>query len=341
MTLNLSSILHQYEEDTQTETLDSKLEELDSLFKQTHIQPQYKLSDKNVHKVEYLLKEKTMSGRKWYLVKWENQDETTWEPIENISRYTLQSYQLNQEAKQHNKHISKPQYTAHLYLRTSKPRINDGQVSIDVQKHDMMTYCYQNNIAIKNITSDEGTSARNMKNLEGLNFILDKIQPNDILMVWDISRFSRNALQALHLLEELNNKNISTYFLQEDITYEGAMHKHYVRQALSTSQLHSDTISEKVKSAIEYKKSKGNYIGSAKYGYKAKKIKGVRKLVKSKKEQNNIKLIKNLCNHIKEVHDLDNVSNYYKEIATLLNNKGIKFRGRPFTKNNVSLLTKR
>ena len=105
MNLNLSSILHQYEEDAQTETLDSKLEELDSLFKQTHIQPQYKLSDKNVYKVEYLLKEKTMSGRKWYLVKWENQDETTWEPIENISRYTLQSYQLNQDAKQHNKHI--------------------------------------------------------------------------------------------------------------------------------------------------------------------------------------------------------------------------------------------
>ena len=74
------------------------------------------------------------------------------------------------------------------------------------------------------------------------------------------------------------------------VAYNSAMNKHYVRQALSTAQLYSDSISEKVKATIEYKKSQGNHVGTTKFGYSTKKVNGIRKLVKSKKEQKFAKL---------------------------------------------------
>lgn len=348
MNSDIEQIIKKYMDDSnKTDTIETKLEELDDLLKNAHIQPQYSLKEKNVKKVDCILDDKYSKGKKHYLVRWvskseDEEMETSWEPIENVSRYTLQLYQLSKEANAHNKKIINPQYSAHLYLRTSTPRVNDGQVSIDVQKTDLKKYCLDNGIHIRSIKFDEGTSARNMKNLEGLDLILNEIQPNEILMVWDISRFSRNSLQALHLLDSLSLKNIHTYFFKENVSYEGAMAKHYIRQALSTAQLHSDTVSEKVKAAIQYKKTQGNYIGQARYGYKVKKIGGLRKLVKHSKEQNNIKLIKNICKYYQDKNNHNNLSSYeLNTVATLLNNKGMKFRGRPFTKNNVSLLMNR
>jgi DNA invertase Pin-like site-specific DNA recombinase len=344
----IDNILNEFiEEEHSNNTIENKLDELNSLFKQTYIQPQFKLSDSGVEKVECILAEKTIKGHIHYLVKWEtdsekDEDNMSWVPIENISRYTLQLYHLNKEATNFNKLIIAPQHFAYLYLRTSKPRINDGQVSIEIQKNDMMQYCKANNIGIRGITVDEGISARNMKNLEGLNIILETIQTGDILMVWDISRFSRNSLQALHLLEELSLKNIYTYFMKENLTYEGAMAKHYIRQALSTAQLYSDSVSEKVKAAIQYKKSLGNYVGQPKYGYTVKNIGGIRKLVNSNKEQQNICLVNKLCNEYQKTYNLSKLKPIdYDKIAYKLNTKGMRFRGKLFTRYNVLLCFKR
>jgi DNA invertase Pin-like site-specific DNA recombinase len=345
MNTNLENIIKKYTTDVlQTDTIETKIDELDSLLKNIHIHPQYSLVNKNINKVESILSDKIINGKRHYHIKWANDElnDTTWEPIENISRYTLQLYHLSQETIEHNKNIVIPSHNAYLYLRTSKTKTHDGQVSIEVQKNDLKTYCKTNNIGIKGMTMDEGTSARNMKNLEGLHLILDKILPGDVLMIWDISRFSRNSLQALHLLETLSLKNIHTYFLKENVSYQGAMNKHYVRQALSTSQLHSDTVSEKVKAAIQYKKQKGNYIGQAKYGYTIKKIGGIRKLVKYDKEQSNIKLVKTITNQYKKDYNIGPLrSLHYNIIAGILNTTGAKFRGRPFTQRNISLLISR
>lgn len=337
---NLTALINQHLEENSS--MEDKLQELDVLMRHAHIQPQYKLSDKNVERIDSIIADKNVSNHKWYHVKWANSSELSWEPIENISRYSLQIYHLNKEAKEHNKSIMHPRDYAHIYLRTSTPRINDGQVSIEVQRNDLMKYCKLHDVAISSISLDEGTSARNMKNLEGLQIILDKIQPNEVLMVWDISRFSRNSLQALHLLEELSKKNIHTFFLQENIAYDNAMNKHYVRQALSSAQLYSDSISERVKAAIELKKSQGNHVGGTKFGYTTKNIKGVRRIVKSKKEQDTIKLIKDICKEYQKTNKVTNLTNkHYDTIADLLNNNGIKFRGRSFTKKNISMLSSR
>jgi DNA invertase Pin-like site-specific DNA recombinase len=347
----LDDILNEFiEEEKTSNNVENKLNEIDSILKNTHIQPQFNLSQRGVKKVECILAEKSIKGRMHYLIKWETNEEeeqeeeesVSWLPIEDISRYTLQLYHLNKEATNFNKLIIAPQHFAYLYLRTSKPRVNDGQVSIEVQKNDMMQYCKANNIAIRGITIDEGTSAKNMKNLEGLNIILETIETDDILMVWDVSRFSRNSLQALHLLEELTLRNIYTYFIRENLSYEGAMAKHHIRQALSEAQLKSENTSERVKAAIQYKKSLGNYIGQAKYGYTITNIDGIRTLVKCNVEQQNIGLVNKLCNQYQKTYNLSRLRpSHYDEIAYKLNKSGLRFRGKLFTRSNVSLCFKR
>ena len=254
----LTSLIETHlEENNNNNTMHDNLAELNCLLNNTHIQPQYSLNKKSIHAVEKIIGDKTVGGNKYFNVKWKNEIMTTWEPIENISRYTLQLYYLQKEVNTYNKNIDSPTHNVFMYIRTSRPQINDKQVSLEVQKSELMHYCQNNNIYIKGISMDEGTSARNMTNLEGLNGILSQIQPHDVLMVWDISRFSRNTAQALYLLEELFRKSIAVYFFKENLMYDGAMGKHHIRLALSSAQLHSDTVSEKVKAALQFKKSKG------------------------------------------------------------------------------------
>jgi len=319
------------------------LDQLNEMLCHTHIQPQHKLSHNGVAAVEKILGDKNIEGHRHFHIKWAGEHETTWIPIENVSRYTLQLYNLQKEAEKINKTIISPTHTACLYLRTSKARVHDGQVSLEVQKSDMIKYCTDNNIHIKSITFDEGISARNMEKLEGLNNILNEIVPHDILMVWDISRFSRNTHQALYLLEELSAKSIDIFFFKENLSYSGAMGKHHIRLALSAAQLHSDTVSEKVKAAIQYKKSKGNYVGGRpKFGYKVQKINGIRSVTTSTREQKDISLIKTVCNSYKNKNGLCKLQkNHLNNIANMLNTKHMRFRGKLFTHKNVSLVLKR
>lgn len=343
MTQELVSIIEEHQKDVEKTTPTNELLlELNQMLSNTHVQPQYKLSTKGVNIVDKILGDKTENNHQYFNILWKDQT-TSWIPIENISRYTLRLYYLQKEKDNFNKTILSPRHTAYIYLRTSRPQINDSQVSLAVQKQDMMKYCYDNNIHIADITFDEGTSARNMKRLEGLNLILNDIQPNNILMTWDISRFSRNTNQAIQLLDELSKKEINVFFLKENLSYQGAMGKHQIRLALSSSQLHSDTVSEKVKAALQYKKSKGNYIGGRpRFGYKVEKVGGIRKVKKSTREQKEISLIKKLCNKYKQTSGHNTLyTEDYETIANLLNSKHMRFRGKPFTRRNVSLVLNR
>jgi DNA invertase Pin-like site-specific DNA recombinase len=338
-------LINNYLDDSiMNQTEDEMIEDINEIFKNVHLQQQYSLSQKGVKKVNTIITSKMTNGKEYFLVKWDKEDtEPTWEPIENISKYTLQLYNYKRDAIEYNKLIVGSNTSAYIYLRTSRARISDSQVSIDVQKRDMLKHCKDNNVMIKGIFADEGTSARNMDNLEGLNLILKEIQPYDYLLVWDVSRFSRNCSQAVQLLDNLALRHIKVYFFTENLMYDGAMAKHHIRLSLSAAQLYSDTVSEKVKAAFQFKRENGDYVGGKpKFGYQVKHIKGRRRVVENPREQKLIKLVKSIVKSYMETNDIEKLQRSdMRAIAYKLNSRNIKFRGRPFNCNNVSLMMTR
>lgn len=362
---SVSQILHQYHQsehadaqDNTTELTDN-IDELNSMLNHTCIQPQYNLSQSGVQRLSGILDDKLVNKQPHYLVQWTD-GSTSWEHVENISKTPLQHYWLQKEADNYNKvMVSNGCHgqRAFLYLRTSTAHRSPTQVSLDVQKKDLMSYCSSQKFIIGGIYFDEGTSAKNMENLESLNLLLNQLASGDIIIFWDVSRFSRNNRQALNLMEDLSSKNIKIYFFKEKLGYEMPQERHQVRIALSDAQFLSESISDRIKRINEYKRANGSYVGTPRFGYKVQKSKaGKRVLTKCHKEQRIIALVKKLAQTFKQgnqANQANHPSKYHKiskdglriterrSIVDVLNNQNIRFRGRRFTQRNVSLLLNR
>ena len=233
---------------------------------------------------------------------------------------------------------------AFLYTRTSNTQICEKNVSIDVQQIALIKYCYNNNILIKDIYVDDGKSAKNMTNQKELSKLKRDVLKFNIydntakkyVMIYDISRFSRNTLQALQLLDILSKNNINLYFLSENLYYDNPYNKHSIRTQLSTSQYISEYTSDRVKKSLFLKKSKGEHIGTLPFGYKRNAL---NKLEVNKDELRILKHVKKAYNMFSKMKNQPRKYINEKILTTI--NKTNCFRGQKFTLRRVSLCLRR
>ena len=325
-----------------------------------------KLGQNNVYLVEDLWDVRVLNGVKQYLVKWDGYDEMTWEPEDNINSDLIRNFLLNQQIQKHNQSLSlnhNQLQKAHIYLRVSdssktKKIFNhtqltnqnfnsgfgsgsgsyqsyfsgfpEGNLSLDSQKEILMKYCLDKKLIIKSIEMDDGVSARNPLKLKGLNKIIDNIEENEILLILDFSRFSRNTQVGLDLLNKLDSKGAHIYSVLDGMNYDTPSARHCVRTTLSCAQMESDLKSMKLKATFENIKNKGGFLGkNAPYGYKIVRINGLRKLEINTYEQKNLKKIKDITIKYSNYRSRDQV------IIDVLNKENIKMRGKPFTKQMI------
>ena len=329
-----------------------------------------KLGQKNVYSVDNLFDVRVLNGVKQYLVKWDGYDEMTWEPEDNINSDLIRNFLLNQQIKKHNETLSQNQNQgqsqyAHIYLRVSdssktKKIFNhtqltnqnsnygsgsyqsyfsgfpEGNLSLDSQKEMLMKYCVDKKLMIKSIEMDDGVSARDPLKLKGLNKIIDNILNDEVLLILDFSRFSRNTQAGLDLLNKLDSKGARIYSVLDGMNYDTPSARHCVRTTLSCAQMESDLKSIKLKATFENIRNKGGFLGKeAPYGYKVVCNNGLRKLEPNTYEQKILKEIKELAVSYSNNRFRDRV------IADKLNNKNIKMRGKLFNKQIIRSILKK
>jgi DNA invertase Pin-like site-specific DNA recombinase len=327
-----------------------------------------KLGQKNVYLVDNLCDVRVLNGVKQYLVKWEGYETMTWEPEDNINSDLIRNFLLNQQIKKHNDTLTQGQTQyAHIYLRVSdssktKKIFNhtqltnqnsnygsgsgsyqsyfsgfpEGNLSLDSQKEMLMKYCVDNKLMIKSIEMDDGVSARDPLKLKGLNKIIDNILNDEVLLILDFSRFSRNTQVGLDLLNKLDSKGAHIYSVLDGMNYDTPSARHCVRTTLSCAQMESDLKSIKLKATFENIKNKGGFLGKeAPFGYKIVRINGLRKLEPNTYEQKILKEIKELAISYSNNRFRDRV------IADKLNNKNIKMRGKAFNKQIIRNIMKK
>jgi len=119
-------------------------------------------------------------------------------------------------------------------------------------------------------------SARNMQYLYGLNNIGNNYS-NINLVIYNITRFSRNILQGLQYIQNFSNKNITLHFVEENAKTNHHLDLHRIRLGLSQSEYESDTISNRVRSNNIVLKNKGWVFGNPKFGKQVVYVNGIRK----------------------------------------------------------------
>lgn len=236
-----------------------------------------------------------------------------------------------------------------IYSRVStKSQNEDNSSSLLTQNTQMKQFLIKNKMSINNINEfyDVGSGFKNFQKLKNLNRAIEFIQKNKdskkktLFIINDISRFSRNIVNAVELLKLFEKNNVVVYSLMDQLWYNNedyCMHKYHFMEKVISSEKFSFELSQKMKNSIMTRKQRGDVFGKAPYGYESYRDGSVRKFRKSNTEINEIKQI------LEEAHK----DGYHNIVNTdrLFRGEPIKLRqlqtfNNVFTKNNYKILKK-
>ena len=212
-----------------------------------------------------ILDSKFENNKVFYLVQWRNFALPTWEPKKNIANRQDLIDEYRDLSILENLELDD---CAYIYCRVSSKRQSDiGHTSLEVQENLCKQYCLNNDIKVIKIVK-EAYSARNMDRLDGLKYLCDIATSGQKIVVYDVSRFSRNTRQALNIIENLKQNKVSVYAVVEKLSYDTPAEQHQFRMQLSCAQQYSDMLSLKISNSVSYRKCNGHSLGTAAFGFK-------------------------------------------------------------------------
>jgi site-specific DNA recombinase len=176
---------------------------------------------------------------------------------------------------------------------------------------------------------DEGVSGKN-SNREGYMRLLEIVQKGecDGVVVYSLSRFSRNTMDTLSSIEKMNQKGITFHSLSESIDTSSPNGRFFLTILSSLSQLEREITSQRVTDVLRGLKSTNKPYSNDLYGYD--KVNG--KLVENEKE---LKMLR-------KIHKLHNNGVSSKMIAKYLNERNYKTKrgGKQFYCSTIRYILK-
>lgn len=153
------------------------------------------------------------------------------------------------------------------YVRVSTDeQVKDG-VSIEQQQKDIERYCEYNQFTIVKTYIDEGYSGTNMERPQ-FNLLLSEAQAKELIIVYDLSRFSRKTWHAIKTAEDLSAKDIYLVSLKDKIDLSTAMGKCMFTMTCAFFALERDKISERTSAALQHLSKEGKLRSKAPFGWK-------------------------------------------------------------------------
>ena len=209
-----------------------------------------------------------------------------------------------------------------IYCRVS----NKNSFSIDNQKDKCIKYCKDRKIKVNEMRVHNGT-ARGGENSKSIENIINSMQEGDVLVVPSICRFSRNVTVGLSLFDRLMSKGAHLHAVDEDMVFTGG--NVYKRTTfihlLNLAEAESNIISKRVNGSKKRKRS------SVSYGYEYITVGDETVMQKVPLEQSTISEIKRRRG--------DGESR--KSVCDDLNKRNILFRGRKWTPDRITRITRK
>lgn len=223
----------------------------------------------------------------------------------------------------------------YVYCRVSSKQqsdFNKGHISLEVQESVIRRWCTTHGINTRDLVIiHEIRSGASAYKQTKLRQVVEDATEGDKLVVYNLSRFSRNVLDGLILIQTLENKGVVFHSAVEDVSYETSAKRNIIRMTLCMAQNESEQLSERIRANIAYRRDRGDDIGNPAYGYSVvRQQNGARKFTRNDEEQAIIKKIIDWAKHGKLVAD----------IAGKLNKEKITKRGKPWTSSRVRYVLK-
>lgn len=239
--------------------------------------------------------------------------------------------------------------TIFIYARvSSSQQASSDSVSLDYQISKCISFAKNRYPEEKTVTVSEVFSGRVLEKQKLLKKILESISEGDMLIVYNVSRLTRDSSEGINILNALNRKKAKVHSVHESVTYPAD--RATFRRLLVEANEESDVISERVRGALSYIRERKGHIGNTPYGYTT--IRGEpepghtyrpRVMVVDSVEMS---VIKKIIFYVDHKTELDEIVEKEKigicnVIADKLNNENITCRGKKWTAYRVKDIYKK
>lgn len=177
------------------------------------------------------------------------------------------------------------------YVRISTKNQKDG-ISIDDQIERIEVYCSLKGLTLVHIYREKPKSGESIEGRPEFKSALSRLNNSDVdgLIVHDLARLTRNTRDMLMLKDDYFQKN-TLHSLTESVDTRTSGGVMYMTVLSAINQQQREKISERTREVMDYKRSKGEFLGgSIPLGYK---VEG-KLLVECEEEAKLIKRVKNM-----------------------------------------------
>lgn len=156
------------------------------------------------------------------------------------------------------------------YVRVSTQEQKNHGLSVDSQITALQEYCANNGYIVAGVYNDAGISARKsyQKRPALLQLVADcKAGKIDLICFTKLDRWFRSVGDYYEVQKELETTGVPWRAIWEDYETETSSGVFKVNIMLSVAQSEADRTSERIKSVLEYKRNRGDYVGRVPFGY--------------------------------------------------------------------------
>ena len=162
--------------------------------------------------------------------------------------------------------------TCFLYVRVStKMQVENGE-SIEAQLYDLRQYAKRENLRILHEYIDDGYSGKNITGRPHFQEMMEEIKSGvhvDYVLVFKLSRFGRNAADALSSLQFMQDYGTNLVCVKDGINSEAQMGKMMIAFMSAFAEMERENILVQTMAGREQKAREGKWNGGqAPFGYR-------------------------------------------------------------------------
>ncbi|MCF6139086.1 recombinase family protein [Pseudalkalibacillus berkeleyi] len=214
-----------------------------------------------------------------------------------------------------------------IYCRVSTEEQASEGYSISAQLQTLRQYSSLYGWQIAEEYVDKGISGKDIKGRPAMQRLISDVDKDKFqaVLVWKISRLSRNMLDTLVLLDKFEEYDVKFISYSENFDTSNPIGKLVVQLMASIAEMERNTLSENVKLGMTQRAKEGSWNGGVVFGYDSIK----KELVINPKEAEVVRMIFNLYAEGKGL----------KAIANHLNKAGYRTkRNRHFSINGIATI---
>lgn len=143
-------------------------------------------------------------------------------------------------------------------------RVSTDKQDLDNQRHGVIEYAKKHDLEPLTFFEDTASGKKSWKERH-IGKLIEESQPDDVLLVAEISRLARSTLQVLEILQACANKGLAVHVAKSNMIMDGSLNSRITAVVLGlAAEIEREFISSRTTEALAKRKAAGLPLGRPK-----------------------------------------------------------------------------